>query len=227
LNLKGSLGCISLAILLLVTAVMQGAPITGLANIAGEMSFSSSGIAFTPSFISTAGATQTGSFAELLGGNITSLPDLSTGDLYVPGFVSFTEGVTQPVTFDLTYISPGVGSAIACESSDIGSVCTPNRSALTFVQLASSTVLATIQVNGIAYSRSSEDSANPATGVFFATAVGTLPEVTTQVSIGQLSGVPYSASFVASPAPEPQAMFLMGIGLVCAGALARRSVFAR
>lgn len=226
MKFKGSKRLTLLPMLLLVAAGLQAAPVSGFVNFAGNLSISSSGIQFNPSFISTDGAAETGSFSELIGGTITGVRSLDTGNADIPRFISFTNGMTESVRFDITYIAPGVGLAGACDDSAIGSVCTPNGSPFSFLQLTSGTVVGTLQVNGIAYSGSNNDGFQSATGLFSATMVGTLPEVMTRISNGGLSGIPYSASFVASPVPEPRAMFLIGIGLVCAGLVARRRLSA-
>jgi len=133
--------------------------VTGQANIAGNVTVDLTSIHFNPTFVNTPGAMETGSFAGLTGGTIMSLTDgPKTGPVSVPSFISFNLGVATPVTFDLTNIAPGVGTLPACASSTPGSLCTPvingAVSPFTLLQLTSSTVVATLQLNGQAYTGS-------------------------------------------------------------------------
>jgi hypothetical protein len=214
----------------LLTNVAQAAPITGMANIAGNVGVTFTSINFNPSFVNTTGAMETGSFSGLTGGTIQSLSGgPSTGATNVPGFATFTTGVATPVIFDLTFISPGVGTAAGCTSAALGSSCTPPGSPFTLLQLTSSTVVATLQLNGSAYTGSAATGTTPTVGVFSTQLVapGTIPAVLAQLAAGGVTGITYSASFIASPTnpvPEPASMLLLGLGLVGAGLVARRKV---
>src|SRR6476469_1127824 len=139
---RGLLVATLLAPMTFMATSAHAAAVSGEANIAGNVSVSSTNILFNPHFVNTAGAMETGSFAGLTGGNIMSLTGPVTGAVNVPNFINFNEGVASPITFDLTFIAPGVGTAAACGSSAPGSVCTPTGSPFTLVQLTSDTVVA-------------------------------------------------------------------------------------
>lgn len=215
---------------LFITGSAQAAPITGVANIAGNVNVSGTTVAFNPTFTNTLGATESGSFAGLTGGTIGSLTGgPATGSVNMPGFIQFTTGVAAPITFDLTFIAPGVGTAAGCSSAAMGASCTPPGSPFTLFQLSSNTVLASLNLNGVAYTGTSATGSTPTTGIFSTQDVvlGTIPAViATLQGGGTLSGITYSASFIANPTtpnvPEPASMLLMGIGLLGAGLVARR-----
>ena len=225
---KGSLFAGLLATALFFNAgSAKASSVTGQANIAGSVSVDLHNIIFNPTFTSTGGAAlQTGSFAGLTGGTIMSLTGgPGTGAVNFPNFISFNLGVATPVTFDLTDIAPGVGTQAACASSVLGSTCTPNGSPFTLVQLTSGTVSESLQLNGIAYTGSAATGTSATRGVFSTQTVinGNVPDIIAALNAGQtISGITYSASFAASPVPEPGSMLLMGLGLAGAGLIARR-----
>src|SRR5947208_1915726 len=111
MKLQGLLVAGLLAPLLFTVNSARAAAVSGEANIAGNVSVNANSILFNSTFVNTPGAMETGSFAGLSGGTIMSLSGGPvTGTTDIPGFIHFTTGLATPVTFDLTYIAPGVGT---------------------------------------------------------------------------------------------------------------------
>lgn len=221
---------ITLAISALFVAMPAGAtPITGSANIVGNVNVSASGVSFLSTFTSSAGAAETGDFSGLLGGTIKNLANGPlTGSTFLKAFATFNTGLPTPVYFDLTYIAPGVGTLAGCNSSALGTACTPSGSPFSLFQLSSNTVLAALQLNGNLYKDSSDTGVSSGVSIFSTQTVlnGTIPNIVSLLTQGQsLTGITYSASIVAtSPVPEPASLLLMRMGLVGAGLIARRKV---
>ncbi len=225
-------GMLLVPALFLVPALRATPIAAGQANIGGNVTVQDGTIAFAPSITSTTGATETGDFAGLTGGTIQTLTGGPfTGTLATPvtNFISFSTGVVTPVSFDLTYVAPGVGTVAGCSSASFGSSCTPAGSPFTLFQLSSNTILVSLQLNGISYTGSSATGSSPTTAIFSTQTLGTLPQIySTLLSGGAISGVTYSASFVSTAGtttpniPEPFSMGLVAVGMIAAGLIARR-----
>lgn len=209
---------------------LKATAITGQANIGGNVTVQDGTIGFAPTITSTTGATETGSFAGFSTGTIQPLTGGPiTGNLAVPvtDFITFGTGVAAPVLFDLTYVAPGVGSLAGCSSASFGASCTPAGSPFTLFQLSSNTILVSLQLNGIGYTGTSASGSSPVTAIFSTQTTGTIPQIYgTLAAGGAISGVTYSASFIASSSspsvPEPVSMGLVALGLIGAGLVARR-----
>jgi hypothetical protein len=177
------------------------------------------------------GGTNTGSFAGLTGGTILNLAPPVVGPTNVPGFATFNTAAGV-VTFNLTTIMPGVGSAGACTSNTVGNVCTPNlgpiMSPFTLTQIAPNAVSIALTLDGLAYLGSAASGTSPTVGTFTTqdTMLGTITSILT--ASGTPAGVTesYSGSFTASSTviPEPLSPLLMGFGLLGLGIVARRKV---
>jgi hypothetical protein len=207
------------------TATFSGnATVTG--GPTGGVFFNDTGSNTTNSYVP--GSPNTGTFSGLTGGTIQNLVGPSmTGPVSIPDFATFTVAAGT-VHFDLTDILPGTGTAAACTSAAIGTVCTPPNSPFTLIQTASNAVAITLTLDGKAWINSTTG-ASSATGAFTTqdVAIGTIPGIIGTLLKGGSVHDTYSASFVATPSstvPEPATLLLMGVGLLGAGLVARRKI---
>lgn len=208
--------------------------IGGVANIAGTVSVSSTAIMFAPTFgIGAPGASETGAFVGTTGGTIGSLsvPPYAalTGPVTPPlgvDFITFTGGPMEPILFDLTFIPGGSGTNTACATNGPGN-CTPTGSPFTLTQLAGGVEVG-LTLDGIAYTGSSATGSTPTVGVFSTQVTidgGTITGILGVLgSGGTIAGQTYSASFTATPVPEPSTALsvVFGAGLIGLSLVGRR-----
>lgn len=194
--------------------------VSGVANISGAVTVTSDTIDFYHWFSVPVGATNTGSFTNLVGGTVnTTLTGGPTYGAVDPSigknFITFeiedpTTLAISKIDFDLTYIEKG----------NVG------NSPFTFTQ-AGSNVLVGMSLDGVSYNESSPGEVSSTTSGVYSTQLivngETVDQVIANVNAGNaISGQSYSATFTASPTPEPASLMLMGVGLLGAGYIGRR-----
>ncbi len=213
-------------------------PITGIANITGEVTVAATAVDFgSPFGIPSVGAVETGSFAGLTGGSIQTLTGgPHTGSVSVPGFISFNQGVATPITFDLVSIAPGFGTLAGCApGAALGAECTPTGSPFTIIQGPDNTLGVYLTLVGTAYTGTSGSGLSVTTGAFTTQTVlsgSSNPGSAAALLDILLSGGTVSASYSAQFAPvsstpiipEPASLILMGVGLLGAGIVARKKL---
>ena len=216
------LGLIGISSLLFVS----GASATTLispseANIAGSVTVNNQGVSFEKL---TLVPTETGSF---VGSKTVALKNLvgmpQTGDVAIEKFATFTNKKGD-IYFDLQHIFAGIGTAGACDSNSVGSVCTPANSPFTLSQTAPGQVVLSLSLSGIAYQNSAESGYSQAPFSFTSQNLmpGTITGIIAAANSAEGFTNSFSATVSASSVPEPASCLLMGAGLVAAGLAARR-----
>jgi hypothetical protein len=217
----------------MATSVTGNATFSGSATVnSGGIFFNGTGANVTNSYVPGNGPNDnTGDFSGLTGGTIQNLVGPSmVGKVSIADFVTFN-AAAGTIHFDLTNIEAGVGTAAACSSAAIGSVCTPPNSPFTLVQTGANSVSISLTLDGVSWINSSAG-ASKTVGAFTTqdVAIGKIPTILATILSGGSVHDSYSASFVATPAsppptvPEPATLLLMGVGLLGAGLVARRKI---
>jgi hypothetical protein len=149
----------------------------------------------------------TGSFTGLTGGTITNIVGPPTvGSHPISDFITFNTP-SGTIFFDLQTIAAGTGTAAACTSNAIGSICTPAFSPFTLIQVGPDTVAISLGLGGIAYTGNSASGSSAAIVLFTAQDTGTI----TSILSSGISGA-YSATITTTPTtvPEPSSFMLVG-----------------
>lgn len=197
---------------LLSTGSAFADPVSGMANIAGSVTVTKDTIAFFPTFSTPAGSLNTGSFAGLTGGTVNSVltGGPTSGAVDYKDFITFNVAGSPDIDFDLTYIEKGNG---------------PDDSPFTFTQ-AGDNVVVGLSLDGVSYYAGSNEMSSTTSGVYSTQLLvngKSIADVIASVNAGEaITAQSYSATFTASPTPEPATWLLMSAGLLGAGFIVRR-----
>jgi len=207
--------------------------VSGIANIAGTVTVTENSIDFTGSNFRAGSSAETGSFLGLTGGTVHTVltGGPTTGAVDYAKFMTFNVPGAN-IDFDLTYIAPGVGTEAACGSNALGQSCTIANSPFTLRQdsLNPNAVDITLLLQGVSYFTNDQNNTSPTAGLFTTQLTNTIVVddatvtgiLATLAAGGSISGASYSATFSASPTPEPASLLLMSVGLLGAGYIGRR-----
>jgi hypothetical protein len=141
--------------------------------------------------------------------------------------LTFTPSGALPVPdieFYLKTLFAGVGGTANCGAAPAaGQTCTPSGASVTFLNTSGSTSSATVSATGLAR-RISTNEFDALSIVFTSQFNVPFQSVLSQFAAAGSVTNTYSASFSASPVPEPMTVSLLGLGLIGLGLFRHRMV---
>lgn len=189
---------------------------SGQLTVAGGFTITTTSMSFTGNSATVATTGNTGPFAGLSGTSV-SIENITMSSPSVSPWVTTTNGIT----FNLTSLDLGSGTAGACLSNSLGNVCSPAGSPFTIVETGMDQSTLSFVAEGNAYTGLLSGGSSPFTARFtsqFNESITTLLG-----EIASSSGQPgnYSATFnVTAPAtatPEPGTLISSMTGLLLVG----------
>ena len=240
------IGGLASGALLALSAPAMASPISGVLQLAGVFTVTASQLNFCAAPATscpaapgnwTAPGTGTGDLGvpystDPNGGTIQNLNNVNApvGTL-LPGnglqFLNFAPSGALPVPdirFWMTELFPGVGGTANCGAGPAaGQECTPNGSAVTFLNVTGSSSSATLSASGLAQRISTNEFDNLQI-VFTAQFNTPFQSVLSQFAANGAVTATYSGTFTATPSvvPEPMTSLLLGSGLLAFGLVLRR-----